>query len=154
MMGFYSKLVVFILINFGALWLGSFLQGEGSRSAWYQGLEIAPWTPPGWVFGAAWFSIMLCFSIYMAYTIDLKSFNILMILVIIQLILNVSWNALFFRYHLTGFSFFVILALSFVVTVIFLLHLKTMTTKSLLVLPYVLWLYLASSLNWYAWVKN
>jgi len=153
-MGFYTRLIIFIIINFGALWLGSVLQGAGSRSEWYQGLEIAPWTPPGWVFGVAWFSIMLCFSLFMAYTVELKAFNLLLLLVIVQLILNISWNAVFFRYHLTGLSLIIILALTIVVTAIFLMHVKTMTARSLLVLPYVLWLILASSLNWYAWIKN
>lgn len=154
MMGFYTRLIIFILINFGALWLGSLLQGVGSRSEWYQSLEIAPWTPPGWVFGVAWFSIMLCFSVFMAYTLDLKAFNLLLLLVIFQLILNIGWNAVFFRYHLTGLSLIIILALAIVVTVIFFMHVKTMTAKSLLVLPYVLWLFLAASLNWYVWIKN
>lgn len=153
-MGFYAKLIIFIVINFGALWLGSLLQGAGSRSEWYQGLEIAPWTPPGWVFGAAWFSIMLCFAVFMAYTVDLKAFNLLLLLLIIQLVLNIGWNAVFFRYHLTGLSLIIILALTIVVTAIFFMHVRTMPAKSLLVLPYVLWLLLATSLNWYAWIKN
>jgi hypothetical protein len=59
-----------------------------------------------------------------------------------------------FRYHLTGLSLIIILVLTIVVTAIFLMHVKTMTARSLLVLPYVLWLILASSLNWYAWIKN
>jgi hypothetical protein len=41
-MGFYYKLIIFLLINLGALWLGSLLQGEGTRSVWYQDLSIAP----------------------------------------------------------------------------------------------------------------
>ena len=48
------RLLFFLLLNFGALALGGFLMGEGPSSAWYSNLNKAPWTPPGWVFGASW----------------------------------------------------------------------------------------------------
>ena len=40
---------------------------NGPMTDWYINLNQAPWSPPGWVFGAAWTTIMICFSIYMAY---------------------------------------------------------------------------------------
>ena len=60
------KLILFFLIlNFGALGIGSFLMNNGPTSTWYLTLNKAPWTPPGWVFGFAWFTIMiLFFNIY------------------------------------------------------------------------------------------
>ncbi len=61
-----ARLIIFLFINFGALAIGSIFTGKGVPSDWYASLNKAPWTPPGWVFGAAWFSIMLCFTIYMA----------------------------------------------------------------------------------------
>ena len=27
---------------------------ETGPGSWYAGLDLAPWTPPGWLFGAAW----------------------------------------------------------------------------------------------------
>jgi len=153
-MGFYYKLIIFLIVNFGALWLGGILQGEGARSNWYLGLDIAPWTPPGWVFGVAWVSIMLCFSLFMAYTADFKAINLLMALFLIQLIMNVSWNAIFFRYHMPGFSLLVILLLTITIGIIFFTSFKAWPQKSLLLLPYLIWLILATSLNWYAWIKN
>ena len=38
---------------------------NGPQTDWYSNLNKAPWTPPGWVFGFAWTTIMLCFSIYL-----------------------------------------------------------------------------------------
>ena len=61
------RLIIFFLLNFGALGIGGFFTGPGVSSEWYQNLNKAPWTPPGWVFGAAWTTIMICFSIYMAF---------------------------------------------------------------------------------------
>ena len=65
--GFFLRLALFLIVNFGALGIGSLFTSEGSGSEWYQNLEKAPWNPPGWMFGAAWTTIMICFSIYMAF---------------------------------------------------------------------------------------
>lgn len=65
------RLILFLILNFGALALGGLFTNNGVNSEWYTNLNKAPWTPPGWVFGFAWTTIMICFSIYMAkaYTI-------------------------------------------------------------------------------------
>ena len=57
--------VLFLFINFGGLAIGSWLMNNGPTSSWYTNLNQAPWTPEGWVFGAAWTIIMICFSVYL-----------------------------------------------------------------------------------------
>ena len=52
---------LFLLLNFGALAIGSYFMNNGPQSNWYLTLNKAPWTPPGWVFGVAWTTIMICF---------------------------------------------------------------------------------------------
>ena len=153
-MGFYFKLIIFLVINFGGLWLGSILQGGGARSDWYQNLQIAPWTPPGWAFGVAWVSIMFSFSFFMAYATDLKTFNLILFLFIIQFVLNVGWNAIFFKYHYMGFALSIIIMLTVLMGYFFFSSLKNMEWKSAFLIPYVLWLIVATSLNWYTWAKN
>ena len=59
-------LFAFLALNFGGLAIGARFTGPGVNSEWYQTLARAPWTPDGWVFGAAWTLIMVTFSIYMA----------------------------------------------------------------------------------------
>ena len=99
------KLLVFFILNFGALALGSYLIGEGPMGSWYSDLNKAPWTPPGWVFGAAWTIVMVCLSIFMnkAFQIEALRTSILWIYGI-QLALNILWNPLFFNLHLTGLA--------------------------------------------------
>jgi hypothetical protein len=46
------RLILFLIINFGALGIGGLLLGNPATNEWYQSLNKAPWTPPGWVFGA------------------------------------------------------------------------------------------------------
>lgn len=60
-------LILFLLVNFGGLGFGSWLMNNGPMTSWYQNLNKAPWTPPGWVFGAAWTTIMVCFSVYLVF---------------------------------------------------------------------------------------
>jgi len=62
-----KPIIFFLIINFGGLVFGSWLMNNGPQTEWYQALNKAPWTPPGWVFGAAWTTIMICFSIYLGY---------------------------------------------------------------------------------------
>ena len=57
--------LLFIVINFSGLAIGSWLMNNGPLSNWYTNLNQAPWTPPGFVFGIAWTLIMICFSIYL-----------------------------------------------------------------------------------------
>lgn len=150
-----SRLLIFLVINFGALLIGGIFTSKGVPSDWYIGLAKAPWTPPGWVFGLAWTTIMICFSIYMAYLwplIDNK--NILIALFVFQWILNVSWNPTFFHYHNTIVGFILILGLTILICVFLFLYWPELKAKSILILPYVIWLIIATSLNGYILIKN
>ena len=151
---FVKYLIVFLIINFGALAIGGFLMGEGPSSSYYQGLNKAPWTPPGWVFGAAWTTIMICFSIYMAHLLKSDFSQQVIGLFILQLVLNVIWNPIFFHFHLELPGLIVIAALTILIGY-FLFHFRpSLGIKSLLILPYFVWLLIATSLNWYILVKN
>ncbi|GGD07233.1 TspO/MBR family protein [Hyunsoonleella pacifica] len=145
---------IFLIINFGALAIGNWLMANGPQTQWYINLNKAPWTPPGWVFGAAWTTIMLCFSVYMAYLYRLKP-NITVIgLFIIQFALNTTWGLLFFNLHFVGLGLTVILLLTFVVGVFTVLFKNDLRAKTLLILPYLLWLCIATSLNGYIILNN
>jgi tryptophan-rich sensory protein len=150
------RLVIFLLINFAALGIGGLFTSSGVTSDWYQQMNKAPWTPPGWVFGAAWFSIMICFSIYMAilWKEAPQLHYQIAAMFVLQLILNVGWNPVFFKFHQTAFALFIIIALTILVG-IFLLHfLSILKWNSLLLLPYFIWLLIATSLNAYVVITN
>lgn len=153
-MKFFKHFLLFLIINFGALGLGMLLMGNGPTSAWYTSMNKAPWTPPGWAFGFSWTFIMLCFSLYMSF-LYLKSPTAKVItLFIIQFVLNVLWNFVFFNQHLIAFGLGTIIALTFITTVFLVTYFKSMKIKSLLILPYVIWICIATSLNLYILLKN
>jgi translocator protein len=149
------RILLFLLINFAALGIGGFFTGSGVTSEWYATLNKAPWTPPGWVFGAAWTFIMICFAFYMAYAVKtVEQTNWLMGLFIVQWILNVLWNPVFFSFHNALIGLIVISALTLLVGYFFFKYRLDLKYKSLLVLPYFIWLLIATSLNAYILVKN
>ena len=145
---------LFLVINFGALAIGTFLMNNGPQTDWYTQLNQAPWTPPGWAFGVAWTSIMGCFSLYMTYLFLAEPSTRVKILFTVQFILNVSWNFVFFNQHLVGFGLLIILALTFIVATLLFNFRKLLPIKSFLILPYFLWLLVASSLNAYIFLYN
>ena len=86
------RFLIFLFLNFGALAVGALLMIEGPLDAWYQSLNKAPWTPPGWVFGFAWTTIMICYSFYMSvlWKRNESARKALTILFILQWFLNKS----------------------------------------------------------------
>jgi benzodiazapine receptor len=153
-MKLFKYTIVFLVINFGALAIGTLLMNNGPQSDWYINLNQAPWTPPGWVFGFAWTTIMLCFSIYMANLYLLEPTTKVKILFTVQFMLNVSWNLVFFNMHLIALGLIVILALTFIVSILMFTYRKLIPLKSFLILPYFFWLLVATSLNAYILLYN
>ena len=150
----FGYVALFLITNFAGLYFGSILMNEGPSSAWYLLLNQAPWTPPGWVFGIAWITIMLCFSFYLASLIRIIDSVNFWAIYTVQCILNITWNYVFFNQHQTTFGLVVISALTVVIFTFFFSNLKDMKTKSYLLLPYMVWLLIATSLNAYVILNN
>jgi len=143
----------FLFLNFLGLAIGSLWTDSGVTSQWYSELNKAPWTPPGWVFGFAWTTIMICLSIWNSIAWKNKDKDI-QTLYYFSWVLNVLWNPIFFLYNNLVLSSFVILILT--VLIGFLLHDTRLKGgwSYVLLIPYFLWLNIASSLNLYSWIMN
>ena len=148
-------LILFLIINFGGLAIGGWLMNNGPSSDWYINLNQAPWTPPGWVFGFAWTSIMICFSIYLASHFSILKGDAIKRLFALQVFLNVIWNYVFFNQHLIALGLVVITALSIVIFYYFFKFRKDrLKQMRWLLLPYMIWLCIATSLNAYILINN
>jgi len=146
---------LFLFINFVLVfYIGNILMADGSNSNWYISLNKAPWTPPGWVFGLAWSFLLICFSIYLSLLSQKNVSNKLIVIILVQYLLNIVWNYFFFNQHLTELGLIDISFLTLTVYYIFYTNLKTMKWKSIFIVPYLLWLLVATSLNLYIVIYN
>ena len=149
------RIVIFLALNFGALGIGGLFTGKGVPSEWYNNLDKAPWSPPGWVFGFAWTTIMICFALYMSYAwtkvSDLKTLGILFG---IQWVLNIAWNPAFFYFHQVSMALVLICLLTVLIGYFLVHYWSDLKLYSLFIMPYFVWLLIATSLNAYILVKN
>ena len=145
----------FLFLNFTALAVGGFFTKDGATSEWYLSLMKAPWTPPGWVFGAAWTTIMICFSVYMAgLWTRIENKRSLAALFALQWMLNVGWNPIFFHQHAVLPGLIVITALTLLVWFMLFRYWKTFRWSWVWIAPYAIWLVIATSLNGYILLMN
>ena len=150
-----TRILVFTLLNFLALFIGGIFTGGGVSSDWYTELIKAPWTPPGWMFGVAWTTIMICFSIYMGILYNRSSNRkALGQAYVFQLLLNIMWNPLFFYFQNAVLALVVIMTLTLLVIYILFNNSKLLKGYSALIVPYATWLCIATSLNIYIVAYN
>jgi tryptophan-rich sensory protein len=155
MKNFKTYTIPFLLIltfNFICLSLGSIFTTTGVSSEWYLSIFKAPWTPPGWVFATSWSLIAISFAFLGSFFYKKDKF--LFTFYIISWILNIIWNPIFFYYHFITIAGIDILLL--LVNIILLARYTKLCYGKiwLFSLPYIIWLLIASSLNWFIIFNN
>ncbi|CAM1370183.1 TspO/MBR family protein [Tenacibaculum xiamenense] len=151
-----TRYFVFLTANLLALYIGVQLMNDGPRTEWYLSLEKAPWTPPNWMFGTAWTTIMFLYAGYMTKLSFQRSFlnKKLLLLYSTQWMLNVGWNYAFFNQHKTGFGLVVILLLLLLIVYFTFSFKNELKQYSWLIAPYLIWMIIATSLNTYIVLNN
>lgn len=142
-----------LVFNFLGLYLGGLSTNPGVQSEWYQNLNQAPWTPPGYVFGIVWTLIGITWSVF-GYHLR-KNLVEEMDVYVVSWLLNLIWNPLFFTFQATTFSGLIIIILSgFIFYLIEILRKNGHFKLSLWGYLYFFWLMIATSLNWYIIFMN
>lgn len=144
----------FLVINFGGLAIGNWFMQNGPLTDWYLNLNKAPWTPPGIVFGIAWTTIMICFSIFLGKLFIVENSAKNKFIFVIQFIVNVSWNFVFFNQHFILLGLINLILLTSLLFLYFLKISKKTANYKYLLLPYIIWLCIATSLNAYILIYN
>jgi tryptophan-rich sensory protein len=124
---------------------------NGPQTDWYRSLNKAPWSPEGWVFGVAWTTIMIMFSVFMAKIIELHPFLSLKLfgLYSVQWVLNVSWNYFFFNQKMIFIALIVIILLWLLIGYLTFKYFKKNKWLTVFIAPYLIWMTIATSLNAY-----
>lgn len=116
---------------------------------WYDTLKKSSLTPPNYVFNVVWTLLYLLMFVGFAKVLHVTSDVSVITFFIIQLLLNLSWTPIFFKYHNIPLSFIVIILLLICVMIMtykFYLHEHV---AGLMQIPYIIWLCLATYLDWY-----
>jgi len=124
---------------------------------WYASLRKPWWTPPGWLFPIAW-SIMYALmsaAAFLVWTFAPPGEGTVPLLVYgLQLVLNGLWSPAFFGTRRMGLGYLVVVALWVAVLATVVLFFGINYWAGLMMLPYLLWVTVASFLNLSVWRLN
>ncbi|MGO1182266.1 MAG: TspO/MBR family protein [Micrococcaceae bacterium] len=155
-------LIVFLLVPVLVGFVGSMLT-TNQVDGWYASADQAPWTPPNAVFGPVWTALYLIMGLA-AWLVWLRPRSAgrrtALTWFVAQLALNSVWSPAFFGgYPLWGsaalwiaFAIIVALLVSLVMTIRQFWSVRTLA--AVLLLPYLLWVTYASTLNLYMALFN
>lgn len=145
----WTSLAVALVLSFGTAGIGGALTDLGP---WYFALRHPDWKPPDAAFGVIWTTVFtLCaYSAWLAWrSADTVSLRLRVCLLFgVNAVLNVLWSALYFTLQRPDWALFEVgfLWLSIVALIVGVWRLSTWA--SLLLLPYLVWVSIASALNW------
>ncbi|MDD2960956.1 MAG: tryptophan-rich sensory protein [Muribaculaceae bacterium] len=127
-----------------------------SLESWYPMLIKSPLTPPGYVFGIVWTVLYVCIGVSMGLllSLNIKKKIALITFGLMQLVLNLVWSFVFFKYQSPLGGLIVIIFLDIVVAYYIALAFKVAKYVALLFVPYLLWLCFATYLNGYILACN
>ena len=151
------RFIISIIICQSAGIFGSLFTFEAVPD-WYITLEKPFFAPPNWIFGPVWIILyyLMGVSLYIVWKDELKSKtrNVFFVVFAIQLILNALWSLLFFglRSPLLGLIDILILDVMLVVTIFY--AKRVSKYAAMLLIPYMVWIIIASVLNYAIMVLN
>jgi len=127
---------------------------ETGQSSWYRGLEKAPWNPPTWVFAPVWTILYVAMAVAAWLVaragLDRREVRVALGLYGAQLGLNFAWTALFFGAQRPGLALVDIVGLFALAAATAAAFRPISRTAALLLVPYLVWIAFAASLN--AWI--
>ncbi len=146
-----QRLLPFIIcigLSLAAGFLGSFYTID-SISTWYQFLTRPFWTPPNWVFGPVWTTlyVLMGISAGLVWRTDKKGKWWVLALFFAHLIVNVAWSVVFFGMHDPVSGLLIIKALWLLIVALMLVFWRYSRTATYLLIPYLVWVTYASTLN-------
>lgn len=148
------RLTLCIVVCLGAGWLGSLLT-RPALTTWYEGLSKPNWTPPNWLFAPVWTIVYVTMGVAAWLVWRRGSLTAVpMQLFLLQLLLNVAWSAVFFRFRSPGWAFLEIVALWCAILFTAIAFGRAAPVAGWLMIPYLVWVSYAAALNFAIWRLN
>ncbi|NND86078.1 MAG: tryptophan-rich sensory protein, partial [Nitrosopumilus sp.] len=127
-----------------------------SISSWYTILAKPEFTPPNYIFGPVWITLyfLMGISLYVVWTSDKLKSRTPLIIFGVQMFLNAIWSIVFFGLESAAFGLLVIVTLWVAIALTILSFWKVSKQASYMLLPYIVWVSIATYLNYGIWVLN
>lgn len=122
--------------------------------AWYKSLNKPSWTPPNWLFPVVWTVLYIAMAVAAARIAVVDGAQIAMAFFTLQLVLNTLWTPVFFGLRRLRGGMVVISALWLAVAATTVAFWQIDTIAGVLLAPYLLWVTIASALNFSVWRLN
>ncbi len=151
------RLVICILASFAAGGIGSLFTFKAIPT-WYAGLKKPRYTPPNWVFGPTWTTlyVLMGTSVFLVWQKGLDNSSALLAFVLfwVQLAVNAAWSIVFFGMKSKGGGAATIIVLWFLILATEIASFRVSGWAGVLLIPYIVWVSIASYLNIGVWVLN
>lgn len=142
--------IICLIIVYGVAAVGGLFTSNEINSDWYNSVRPII-TPPNWVFPIVWniLFFLIGVSLFMAWTKSKneKTKREVAWVFGVNLILNIIWSILYFGMHNPLWAFIDILLLMISIASMIFISWKVSKISSWLLLPYLIWIYFASVLN-------
>jgi benzodiazapine receptor len=148
------------------VWLGlSFVTAAAGAAAsvnagsFYMHLARPTWAPPAWLFGPMWTSlyVLMGVSAWLVWRegkIRQRATGTALTLFVVQLFVNALWSWLFFVWMQGAMAFAEIIFLLGLIIATTIAFWRIRPLAGALLLPYMLWVTLATALTWSVWQAN
>jgi translocator protein len=143
-----ALITVPVIVGLGSL--SGYLSNSGFGNPWFDDTQKPSFMPPGWVFGVTWTTLYTLMGIALAIVLaspDSRPRRRGLLFFAAQLALNYAWSPIFFGAGAIDWAFLVILGMNVLVTCTIIAFWRVKWVAGLLLLPYLAWLCLATTLN-------
>lgn len=122
---------------------------------WYATLARPAWAPPNWLFPVVWtiLYILIGISLFLVWRKGLESKQALVVFAV-QLGLNLLWSLVFFGFHSIVGGLVIILMLWMAILANIIVFYRISRWAGLILLPYLVWVSIASYLNYSIYLLN
>ena len=130
--------------------LSGWASNSGYGNPWFDALQKPSFMPPGWLFGVVWPILYALLGIALAMILAEPSSprrGTALALFFVQLVLNFAWSPIFFAAHDIRFAKVLIFLMAAVAAAAGGQFTRLRPVAGLLMLPYILWLVFAATLN-------
>ena len=121
---------------------------------WYRSLSKPAWTPPNWAFPVVWTVLYIAIAVAAMRSGMIEGTQQALAFWALQIAFNTLWTPIFFGLRRMRAAFIVICGLWVSVAATMLAFLQHDLLAGLLMAPYLLWVTIATALNFSVWQRN